>query len=87
MYHDGSGEREIFSVDNVQFTADPDGPALYDFSSSAHCITSLPSIRIIRMSNFRDSLRLSAEWDGTRYPEEVIQKFLDNVASLMLSLN
>ncbi len=38
------------------------------------------------MSTFRKAIDLSAEWDGAYYEDGYIQKFLDSVADLMLSL-
>ena len=36
------------------------------------------------MSNFRDSIKLAAEWNAFHYAEEFVQIFLDSVAELML---
>lgn len=38
------------------------------------------------MSSFRQRINLSAEWNGACHAEEDIQKFLDSVADLMVSL-
>lgn len=38
------------------------------------------------MSSFRQAINLSAEWNGACYVDENIEKFLDSVQELMLSL-
>lgn len=38
------------------------------------------------MSTFRDTIRLSAEWNAVCYHQDVVRSFLDNVLELMLSL-
>lgn len=38
------------------------------------------------MSTFRDTIRLSAEWNAICYREDVIRSFFNNVTELILSL-
>ena len=49
-------------------------------------LTDRASDRIIRMSNFRDIIRLSAEWNGACYVDEDMKKFFDGVVDLILSI-
>ena len=61
--------REIFSVDEVQFIADPDGPPL-----------------VIRISTFRNRLKLSAEWNNACYVEGEAEYFVREIYLLMKSI-
>ena len=38
------------------------------------------------MSTFRQVINISAEWNGACYVDENVEKFLDSVTDLMLSL-
>lgn len=58
--------KEVIELDDVRFTANPDGAPI-----------------IVRMSSFRDAIRLSAEWNDGVYEEETVMALLGGVVELM----
>lgn len=57
---------KVFSIEEVQFIADPDGPPL-----------------VMKISTFRNQLKLSAEWNSACYRRGEIEGFVEEVYGLM----